>query len=85
MNTSTSTIALSGLARRLVKDGVLSEQIAHEALQSATREKKPFVSYLVENHLAQGSVIAEAASDEFGAPLFDLSAFNMADEPEGSG
>lgn len=83
MNTSTSTIALSGLARRLVKDGVLSEQIAHEALQSSTREKKPFVSYLVESHLAPGSVIAEAASDEFGAPLFDLSAFNMTMSPKG--
>ena len=79
---NTAAIALSGLARRLVKDGVLSEQIAHDALQSAAREKKPFVSYLVENHLAQSNVIAEAASDEFGAPLFDLSSFNMAMSPK---
>jgi type IV pilus assembly protein PilB len=79
---NTSAIALSGLARRLVKDGVLSEQIAHEALQVAVREKKPFVSYLVQNNLAQGAVIAEAASDEFGTPLFDLSAFNMLMSPK---
>lgn len=78
---NTTALALSGLARRLVKDGVLSEQIAHDALQSAAREKKPFVSYLVENHLVQSSVIAEAASDEFGTPLFDLSAFNMVMSP----
>ncbi len=78
---NTAAIALSGLARRLVKDGVLSEQVAHEALQASAREKKPFVSYLVENHLAQGGTIAEAASDEFGAPLFDLSAFNMVMSP----
>ena len=82
MNLPTSSIALSGLARRLVKDNVLSEQIAHEALQSAAREKKPFVSYLVENHLAQSGIIAEAASDEFGAPLFDLSSFNMVMSPK---
>jgi type IV pilus assembly protein PilB len=81
MNTS-ATIALSGLARRLVKDGVLSEQIAQDALQSAAREKKPFVSYLVDNRLAQSGVIAEAASDEFGAPLFDLSSFNMIMSPK---
>jgi type IV pilus assembly protein PilB len=82
MNTSTTAIALSGLARRLVKDGVLSEQIAQEALQSAMRDKKPFVSYLVQSNLAKGSIIAEAASDEFGTPLFDLSAFNMAMSPK---
>ena len=80
---NTAAIALSGLARRLVKDGVLTEQIAHDALQSAAREKKPFVSYLIENHLAQGNTIAEAASDEFGAPLFELTAFNMSMSPRG--
>jgi len=80
---STTSIALSGLARRLVKDGVLSENIAREAFQGATRDKKPFVSYLVENKLANGQIIAEAASDEFGTPLFDLSAFNMNMAPKG--
>jgi len=80
---STTSIALSGLARRLVKDGVLNESTAREAFQGATRDKKPFVTYLVENKLADGHVIAEAASDEFGAPLFDLSAFNMSMAPKG--
>lgn len=83
MNSSTSTIALSGLARRLVKDGVLSEQAAHDALQISMREKKPFVAHLVESNLAKGTAIAEAASDEFGTPLFDLSAFNMQISPKG--
>jgi type IV pilus assembly protein PilB len=82
MNTS-ATIALSGLARRLVKDGIIAEQIAQDAFHSAAREKKPFVSYLVENSLADGYAIAEAASDEFGTPLFDLTAFNMSLTPKG--
>ncbi|MDB6061854.1 MAG: type pilus assembly ATPase PilB [Verrucomicrobiaceae bacterium] len=82
MNAPTSSIALSGLARRLVKDGVLSEQIAQDALQSATRDKKPLVTFLVDNRLATSAAIAEAASDEFGTPLFDLSAFNMATSPK---
>jgi len=72
-----SAISLSGLARRLVKDGVLSEQVAQEAFQGCAREKRPFVSYLIEHKLADGHVIADAASDEFGTPLFNLSAFNM--------
>src|SRR5690606_7163437 len=83
MNSPTATISLSGLARRLVKDGILSEQIAHESLQAAAREKKPFVSYLIERNLAKSTAIAEAASDEFGTPLFDLSAFNMSMSPKG--
>lgn len=82
MNAPSTSVTLSGLARRLVKDGVLSEQIAQEALQSSARDKKPLVTYLVDNHLAVSSVIAEAASDEFGTPLFDLSAFNMAVSPK---
>jgi len=78
-----SSIALSGLARRLVKDGILAEQSAQDAFQNASRDKKPFVSYLVENNLAEGYAIAEAASDEFGTPLFDLTAFNMTLAPKG--
>lgn len=76
------SVALSGLARRLVKDGVLSENVAQEAFQGALKEKKPFVSYLVEQNLADGAVIAEAASDEFGTPLFDLTAFNTSMSPK---
>ncbi len=82
MNAPSSSITLSGLARRLVKDGVLSRQVAQDALQASARDKKPLVSYLVDNQLAVSSVIAEAASDEFGTPLFDLSAFNMAVSPK---
>ena len=74
---SSSTVALSGLARRLVKDALLAEDVAQQAYQDAGKQKKAFVSYLVEQDLAQASAIAEAASDEFGTPLFDLSAFNM--------
>ena len=73
---SSSTVALSGLARRLVKDDLLPEDVAREAYQEAGKQKQAFVSYLVEHDLAQALAIAEAASDEFGTPLFDLAAFN---------
>ncbi len=73
---SNTTIALSGLARRLVRDGLVPEETAQEAYQAAGKEKIPFVSYLVNNALASSPDIATAASDEFGAPLFDLTAFN---------
>ncbi|MFT5693075.1 MAG: type IV pilus assembly protein PilB [Oceanicoccus sp.] len=72
-----NAIPLSGLARRLVKDKLISEEVAQQAYQDASAEKSPFVSYLVANSLCPSSAIARAASDEFGTPLFNLSAFNM--------
>jgi type IV pilus assembly protein PilB len=72
-----NAIPLSGLARRLVKDNLLSEQIAQQAYQDAAAEKRPFVSHLVENNLCGSQAIAAAASEEFGTPLFDLTTFNM--------
>ena len=69
-------IPLSGLARRLIRDGVISEDAAQTAFQDAAKEHMPFVSYLVTRQLAEGRKIAEAASDEFGTPLLDLMAFN---------
>jgi type IV pilus assembly protein PilB len=83
MNSPTPSAVLSGLARRLVRDGLLSEAAAQEAFLAANRDKKPFVSYLVEKKMAPGMAIAEAASDEFGTPLFDLSAFDMSRSPKG--
>ena len=77
-----SSIPLSGLARRLVKDGLIGEDTAQEAFQAASKNKQPFVNYLVELGLVDGHTIAEAASDEFGTPLFDLSAFNMEMAPK---
>ena len=72
-----SSIALSGLARRLVKDGILAEEAARDAFEKAMQQKLPFVSYLVRNALAASLPIAEVASDEFGTPLFDLKAINF--------
>lgn len=77
-----NAIPLSGLARRLVKDNLLSEEIAQKAYQDASSEKQPFASYLVANSLCSSSAIAVAASDEFGTPLFNLSAFNMEMAPK---
>jgi type IV pilus assembly protein PilB len=77
-----NAIPLSGLARRLVKDGLISEESAQQALQAAAAQKKHYVSHIVDEGLCDSQAIAEAASDEFGAPLFDLSAFNMEMAPK---
>lgn len=67
---------LSGLARRLVTDGLLDQEIARKALTQATKERVPFVQHLVHNAILDARTIARIASDEFGTPLFDLDALN---------
>ena len=72
MATPAKKINLSGLARKLVLDGLLEEAAAQEHFQSALKKKQPFVAYLVKNDLVPSSEIALAASQEFGVPLLDI-------------
>ncbi|MFP4609441.1 MAG: type IV-A pilus assembly ATPase PilB [Thiohalophilus sp.] len=63
---------LSGLARKLVQDGILSDADAQKASSESLQQKTLFVSYLVQNRLADARKIAQAAADEFGVPVMDL-------------
>ncbi|MGD8711733.1 MAG: type IV-A pilus assembly ATPase PilB [Thiohalophilus sp.] len=63
---------LSGLARKLVQDGILSDADAQKASSESLKQKVLFVSYLVQNKMADSRKIAQAASDEFGVPVLDI-------------
>lgn len=77
MAVSTNKVQLSGLARKLVIDGLMEESAAAEAFQNALKKKQPFVTYLVENKLADSLKIAQAAAEEFGVPLLDIDAVEL--------
>ncbi len=81
MATPDSMMRLPGLARRLVQDGLLSEDKAYQALEQAGGDHQPFTSYLVEKRLCTALDIATAASQEFGIPLFDLAAMDLESAP----
>lgn len=66
------TVSLNGLARRLVGDGLLDGDLAKQIATEAAREKVPFIQYAVKNGVLDARIIAQAASIEFGTPLFDL-------------
>ena len=68
---------LSGIARRLVVDGVLPDEEARRASDAAAKQKIPLVSYLVQNGLAPAAQVAAAASVEFGIPLLDVRALDL--------
>ncbi len=67
-----SKVPLSGLARRLVRDNLISQVDAEQASQEALKQKLAFVSYLVDKKILAAGKIALAASQEFGIPLFDV-------------
>ena len=78
MATVTRKIRLSGLARRLVEDALLDEEKARQIFEASLKNKKPFVSLIVENKLVASKQIAEAAMHEFGEPLVDIDMIDIA-------
>ena len=77
MAANQNRIPLSGLARKLVADGLLDEATAAAAFQAALAAKTPFVKYLIEQKLADSRVVARAASQEFGVPLVDVASMEI--------
>jgi len=81
MATTNPVSQLCGLAKRLVSDGLLAEELASQAQEKALKEREPFVSYLVSNDLLDSVSIASSACQEFGIPLFDLAAMDLDSAP----
>lgn len=77
MAVSANKIHLSGLARKLVLEGLIDEAAAADHYQKALAKKQAFVPYLVENKLIASRDIALAASQEFGVPVLDLNAMEI--------
>ncbi len=72
---------LTGVTRRLAMDGVIDADAARKAQETSLKQKVPITTYLVENGLASGLVVAQAASQEFGVPLVDVTAMDLAQAP----
>lgn len=83
MAENSANIPLSGLARRLVRDGYIDEGKARDAIAEARQEKTPLVSLLVRRGLVKDADIARAAAEEFGDPLIDLAAVSPDSLPKG--
>ena len=83
MAVTSEKIYLAGLARRLVLDGLITEEAARKHYDEAKKKKKAFVSYLIEQKILSSLSIALSASDEFGVPLFDINALNKDVIPKG--
>jgi type IV pilus assembly protein PilB len=73
---------LSGLARRLVEQGLLQEQAAVQAMQAAQKEQRPLIAYLLESKTLKPSIAAMVVAQEFGDSLFDLDSLDPESIPQ---
>ncbi len=72
MATSASQAILTGLSLRLVADGILDEAAMTEVVMEARSNGRSLVAHLVDEGIAEASIVAIAASQEFGVPLLDI-------------
>lgn len=75
-------ITLNGLARRLVADNLLDAEMASKSIAQAKKDKIPFAQHLVNNGILDSRTVARVASEEFGSPVFDLTALNTDSIPQ---
>jgi type IV pilus assembly protein PilB len=77
MAATASQSHFAGLPRRMVQDGIISEEQLQDATDAAKKAKMTLIAYLVNENLADARAIAVAASHEFGVPLLDLDAVEI--------
>ena len=68
----TGSIALNGIARQLVSQGLVSTEIASDAISESKTKNLPFLSTLVAYEDIDATGIARYLSTDYGLPLFDL-------------
>ncbi|MDP2230132.1 type IV-A pilus assembly ATPase PilB [Methylotenera sp.] len=76
MANATPSIKLSGLARTLIQEKLLSEDEANAIQAQANTVKSPFITQLILSKKLNAQVIAETSAKAFGFPYFNLDAFN---------
>ena len=74
-------VTLSGLARQLVNQGLISEEAATEAVKHSRNSKQTLISSLVEYGDLTTTTISQAVAADFGLPCYDLSTLEPASIP----
>ena len=77
MATHAATRNLSGLARALAQQGLVSESDADAMQTQATASGITFAEQFLQNKRMSAAQLALFASRAFGVPLFDLSSFDL--------
>ena len=76
MSTPGTVMSLSGLPRRLVGNGVFSEDEIQTLQKSVEGKKKSFYTAAIEKKPSSNVLICISAAEEYGLPLIDVSALD---------
>ncbi|MES2312642.1 MAG: type IV-A pilus assembly ATPase PilB [Pseudomonadota bacterium] len=76
-----SLVGLSGMARRLVSEGVLPEADVRKAMADSGQQKASLGAWLLDHNLVDSGRLTQIASAEFGMPMMDVATLNPATMP----
>lgn len=74
--------AAHGLALSLVSSALLSDEESRRYTAEAKQQRKPLVTFLVDNKILGSAALAEFCEQEYGIPLLDLDAFDLGEIPQ---
>ena len=76
-----SLAGLSGMARRLVSEGMLPEADVRKAIADSGQQKASLGGWLLDHNLVDSGKLTQIASAEFGMPMMDVASLNPATMP----
>ncbi|MBQ4854477.1 type IV-A pilus assembly ATPase PilB [Rhodanobacter sp. B2A1Ga4] len=76
-----SLAGLSGMARRLVSEGVMPEDVVRKAMADSNHSKSTLTTWLLDRNLVDSAELTRIASAEFGMPTMDVAALNPTTMP----
>ena len=76
-----SLAGLTGMARRLVTDGLLPEEDVRKAMLDSNQRKVSLGVWLQEQNLVDNAQLTRISSIEFGMPMMDVASLNPATMP----
>ncbi|QAU25137.1 type IV-A pilus assembly ATPase PilB [Dyella sp. M7H15-1] len=76
-----TTHSLSGMARRLVSEGLLPEADVRRAVLESSQQKKALTVWLLDRGLLDSAQLAQVSSAEFGMPMLDVMALDPSSMP----
>ena len=76
-----TALGLSGMARRLVSEGLLPEADVRKAVVDSAQQKKTLTAWLLDQGLIDNNRLTQIASAEFGMPMMDVTSVAPASMP----
>ncbi len=83
MATPSTQLKMSGIALRLIEEGVLDEAAVEKIQADAAKKNRSFFTQAIRNKSLDSEKLAEIGSEEFGVPLLDLEAIDLEGAPVG--